>query len=52
MGIHDLVAAWRTRVIQSRPEVTAGMPLSVVVALLWIGLMSFFGFRSTRWRIG
>lgn len=52
MNIHGLVAAWRTRVIESRPDVTAGMPLSVVVTLLWIGLMSFFGLRSTRWRIG
>lgn len=52
MDLHDLVAVWRTRVIESRPQVTAGMPLSVVVALLWIGLMSFFGFRSTRWRTG
>ncbi len=52
MGIHELVAAWRARVMESRPEVTAGLPLSVAVALFWIALMSFFSLRSTRWRTG
>ncbi|GMR12512.1 MAG: hypothetical protein BMS9Abin29_0701 [Gemmatimonadota bacterium] len=52
MGVHELVEAWRSRVIASRPDVIAGMPLSVAVALAWIGLMSFLGLRSTRWRIG
>lgn len=51
IGIHELVAAWRARVMESRPEVTAGLPLSVSVALFWIGLMSFFSLRSTRWRV-
>ena len=52
MGIQELVSAWRARVMESRPEVTAGLPLSVIVSLLWIALMSFFSLRSTRWRIG
>lgn len=51
MGIRELVTAWRVRVMESRPEVTAGLPLSVIVALLWIALMSFFSLRSTRWRV-
>lgn len=52
MGIHELVSAWRARVMESRPDVTAGLPLTVIVSLLWIALMSFFSLRSTRWRIG
>jgi len=52
MGVHELVEAWRARVMESRPAVTAGLPLSVVVAFFWIGLVSFFSLRSTRWRVG
>lgn len=51
MGVYELVTAWRARVMESRPEATAGLPLSVAAALLWIGLLSFFGLRSTRWRV-
>lgn len=49
---HDLVAAWRTRVFEARPDVTAGMPRMMVSTLFWIGLLSLMGLRSTRWRIG
>ncbi len=52
MEIHNLVEAWRTRVIEARPQIMAKLPLTVLGALFWIGLMSVFGLRSTRWRIG
>lgn len=52
MEIDNLVEAWRTRVIEARPRIMARLPLTVLGALFWIGLMSVFGFRSTRWRIG
>ncbi|HEX6641239.1 MAG TPA: hypothetical protein VF215_09005, partial [Thermoanaerobaculia bacterium] len=47
-----LLAGWRERVLDARPAQSAGLAGSGLATLVWIGIVSIFAVRSTRWRLG
>lgn len=50
VSLDELVAAWRARIVDNRPEVQAGLPGNAARAVLWILLFVALSTRSTRWR--
>jgi hypothetical protein len=53
-GLHpdSLMARWRDRVLEARPELHAGLLLSPVSLAIWILILLAVASRSTRWRLG
>ena len=47
-----LMARWRARTLQARPNLHAGLLLSPLSLLIWILLIAALATRSTRWRLG
>ena len=47
-----LMAQWRARTLEARPNLHAGLLLSPLSLLLWILLIAALATRSTRWRLG
>ena len=47
-----LVARWRDRVLEARPNAQAGLLRSPLALLFWLALIILFATRSSRWRLG
>ncbi len=49
---HTLAALWRARVVESRAEPMRILDPSILLALVWVGVLAALATRSTRWRLG
>lgn len=52
MPADTLVALWRARVLEARPESHAGLILSPLPLALWLVLLLGLATKSSRWRLG
>jgi hypothetical protein len=50
--LDSAIAAWQQAVSRARPEAYADLGRSLLVTIVWCGLLLTLALRSTRWRIG
>ncbi|HEX9887190.1 MAG TPA: hypothetical protein VGA70_11915 [Longimicrobiales bacterium] len=52
MSEHELVAAWRDRMMDARPDVRVDEDRDRTASFIWVVFFAAFAMRSTRWRLG
>lgn len=52
VGADELIGGWRAWVIESRPDVHAGLGTTRWATLFWVLVLGALAMRSTRWRLG
>jgi len=50
--LSTLLAEWRSRVVENRPDVYGSLGAHSGVALMWALFFAALAMRSTRWRLG
>jgi hypothetical protein len=48
----ELLAGWRVRLVEHRPETFEDLAPSTGLSLVWTILFAALAMRSTRWRFG
>jgi len=52
LAADELIGGWRARVMESRPDVHAGLGTTRWATLFWFLVLGALAMRSTRWRLG
>ena len=52
LPLEELATLWRSRLIESRPDVHAGLGATQLTVLVWALIFAALAMRSTRWRLG
>lgn len=52
MSQDELMAAWRERLVEARPDLQAGADRTRTTTFIWILFFTALAMRSTRWRLG